>query len=149
MILQPPFQGRWADGLGLSLVGAALAVLAAAVVVLPQRLAQRPGGEGVLALHLDAAGTLRLWNRPIRAQELLELLNRQAGEQDRLSSRQSQADTTASGGGARPGTPASGPSTPAGAVLRLIPDAGVPWGIVQQAASGLERAGLPLELQLP
>jgi len=108
------------DGIGLGLVGSALAVLATAVVVLPQRLAQRPGSQGVLALHLDAAGTLRLWNRPIRAQELVELLNRKATSQE-------GADV----------------------VLRLIPDPAVPWGVVRQAASGLENTGLPLELQLP
>jgi len=104
------------DGIGLGLVGSALAVLATAVVV----LAQRPGSQGVLALHLDAAGTLRLWNRPIRAQELVELLNRKATSQE-------GADV----------------------VLRLIPDPAVPWGVVRQAASGLENTGLPLELQLP
>jgi len=108
------------DAIGLGLVGSALAVLATALVVLPQRLAQRPGGQGVLALHLDGAGTLRLWNRPIRAQELVELLNRKASSQDRGD-----------------------------AVLRLIPDPAVPWGVVRQVAAGLENTGLPLELQLP
>jgi DNA primase len=35
------------------------------------------------------------------------------------------------------------------AVLRLIPDPAVPWGVVRQAATALERSGVPLELQLP
>lgn len=108
------------DGFGLALVGTALAALTTALVVLPQRVAQRPGGQGVVAVHLDGAGTLRLWNRPIRAQELVELLNRRA----------------------------SGPAGAQG-VLRLIPDPGVPWGVVRQVAAGLENTGLPLELQLP
>jgi hypothetical protein len=34
-------------------------------------------------------------------------------------------------------------------VLRLIPDAAVPWGVVQQLVSQLESSGLDLELQLP
>ena len=108
------------DGLGLALVGTALAALTTASVVLPQRVAQRPGAQGVLSVHLDGAGTLRLWNRPIRAQELVELLNRRA----------------------------SGPAEAQG-VLRLIPDPAVPWGVVRQVAAGLENTGLPLELQLP
>ena len=108
------------DGLGLALVGTALAAFTTALVVLPQRVAQRPGAQGVVAVHLDGAGTLRLWNRPIRAQELVELLNRRA----------------------------SGPAEAQG-VLRLIPDPAVPWGVVRQAAAGLENTGLSLELQLP
>ena len=34
-------------------------------------------------------------------------------------------------------------------LLRLIPDAAVPWGVVRQAAASLETSGVPLELQLP
>lgn len=108
------------DSIGLALVGTALAALTTALVVLPQRVAQRPGGQGVVAVYLDGAGTLRLWNRPIRAQELVELLNHRA----------------------------SGPVEAQG-VLRLIPDRRVPWGVVRQVAAGLENTGLPLELQLP
>lgn len=123
---------RWLDGLGLSLVAGSLSVVAAAVVVLPQRLAQRPGSAGVLAVHLDAAGTLRLWNRPITARELLEVLAQRGAEASRSA-----------------GVPRSGAAPQGRAVVRLIPDPEVPWGIVQQAASGLEGTGLPLELQLP
>jgi len=120
------------DGLGLSLVATALCALAAALVVLPQRLAQRPGSEGVLAVHLDSHGTLRLWNRPVPAGELLELLR-------------ARADASHQGSAAA----GDGGNLPAGAVLRLIPDPGVPWGVVRQVAAGLEATGLPLELQLP
>lgn len=123
----------FADAIGLNLVATLLAMLAVALVVLPQRLAQRPGSEGVLALHLDAQGTLRLWNRPVHARELLELLQSRAGN----GSQPSAANRSAA--------PALGPD----AVLRLIPDPGVPWGVVRQVAEGLEATGLPLELQLP
>lgn len=127
-----PLTCRAVDALALSLVSTTLAALAVAVVVLPQRLAQRPGSDGVIALHLDAAGTLRLWNRPVQVQELLELLARR----------------TADHAGGK-GHHKQGPLGESSSVLRLIPDPGVPWGIVQQAAAGLDGAGLPLELQLP
>lgn len=123
----------FADAIGLNLVATLLAMLAVALVVLPQRLAQRPGSEGVLALHLDAQGTLRLWNRPVQARELLELLQRRAGN----GSQPSAANRSAA------------PALGTDAVLRLIPDPGVPWGVVRQVAEGLEATGLPLELQLP
>jgi biopolymer transport protein ExbD len=108
------------DGLGLALVGAGLTVLTTALVVVPQRIAQRPAQRGVLALYVDPAGQLRLWNRLVRAQEVAELL---AASKDHPQQGQ--------------------------AVLRLIPDAAVPWGVVRQAAAALETSGAPLELQLP
>lgn len=108
------------DALGLSLVSSCLALLTCALVVLPQRIAQRPAQRGILALHLAADGGLRLWNRPVRAQELAELLPRLADHPDR--------------------------NPP---VLRLLPDPAVPWGVVRQAAVGLEASGVALELQLP
>lgn len=125
------------DALGLSLVSTALTALAVGVVVLPQRLAQQPAGEGVLAVHLDAGGTLRLWNRPIRARELLESLQRPPqplGRRPGVGQTRSEQEAVV---------------VPAGTVLRLIPDPDVPWGIVRQAAAGLESSGLALELQLP
>jgi biopolymer transport protein ExbD len=108
------------DALGLSLVSTFLAVLSTALVVVPQRIAQRPAQQGVLALNLDPTGELRLWNRRVRAQEVAELL----------------ADAKAQ--------PQKGQ-----VLLRLIPDAAVPWGVVRQAAASLETSGVPLELQLP
>jgi biopolymer transport protein ExbD len=111
---------RLLDALGLALVSTGLAVLTTALVVVPQRIAQRPAQRGVLALNLDSTGQLRLWNRRVRAQEVAELL----------------AD--------------SKEQTPQGqAVLRLIPDPAVPWGVVRQAAAALATSGMPLELQLP
>jgi biopolymer transport protein ExbD len=108
------------DTLGLALVSSCLAVLTTALVVIPQRIAQRPAQRGVLALNLDSTGQLRLWNRLVRAQEVAELLA-DAKEQPHQ------------------GQP----------VLRLIPDPAVPWGVVRQAAAALETSGVPLELQLP
>jgi biopolymer transport protein ExbD len=108
------------DAMGLALVSAGLAVLTTALVVVPQRIAQRPAQRGVLAINLDPTGQLRLWNRQVRAQDVAELL---ADSKD-----QSPKDQ---------------------AVLRLIPDPAVPWGVVREAAAALETSGVPLELQLP
>ena len=108
------------DGLGLAAVGAGLAAITTALVVVPQRIAQRPAQRGVLALNLDPHGQLRLWNRPVRPQELAELL---ADSKDKGHQRHG--------------------------VLRLIPDPAVPWGVVRQAATALQSSGMPLELQLP
>jgi biopolymer transport protein ExbD len=109
------------DAVALGLVSVALCATCLALVVIPQRMAQRAAAEGVIALHLDAEGQLRIWNQPIRPQDLGPLLKRAKA-------------------------PAPLPSSP---VVRLIPDAGVPWGVVQQLVSRLESNGLELELQLP
>jgi len=114
---------RMLDVLGLALMGSALAVLTLALVVIPQRIAQRPSGEGVLTLRVDSGGGLRAWNQPIRPQDLPALL-------DAARSRRRGSD----GEGVR---------------LRLVPDAGVPWGTVKGLVARLETTGLPLELQLP
>jgi hypothetical protein len=116
---------RWApvlEGIGLGAMATALAAAGLALVVLPQRLAQRPAAQGVLALAVDAQGGLRVWNQPIRPQDLPSLL-----EQARRRH------------GGREG----------GVRLRLIPDPDVPWGTVQGLIGRLEGSGLPLELQLP
>jgi hypothetical protein len=111
----------WLDSVAMGLVCIALCATCLALVVIPQRLAQRAALEGVIALHLDAQGQLRIWNQPIRPQDLGPLLAR------------------AKASGPLPTTP----------VLRLIPAAGVPWGVVQQLVARLESNGLDLELQLP
>jgi hypothetical protein len=113
--------GIWLDGLGLAGLGVALSLLLAGLVTVPQRRAQRPGGAGVLALHLEADGGLRLWNRRLGDDELSTLL-RQAAR--------------------RPGPPPR---------LRLIPAAAVPWGAVRERLETLaaRHGGLPVELQLP
>lgn len=111
----------WLDSIAVGLVSVGLCAICLALVVIPQRLAQLAALDGVIALHLDAQGQMRVWNQPIRPQDLAPLLMR-----------------------AR----APGP-LPAKPVLRLIPDAAVPWGVVQQLVSRLESSGLELELQLP
>jgi hypothetical protein len=114
-------QALWLDCVALGMVGIGLGATCLAFVVIPQRLAQRAALEGVIALHLDAEGQLRVWNQPIHPRDLGPLLKRAKG-------------------------PGSLPTTP---VLRLIPAAGVPWGVVQRLVSRLEGNGLELELQLP
>ncbi len=111
----------WLDSVALGLVCVALCATCLSLVVIPQRLAQRVAQEGVIALHLDAQGQLRVWNQPIRPQDLAPLLLRAK----------------------------SAEQLPTAPVLRLIPDAGVPWGVVQQLISRLENNGMELELQLP
>jgi hypothetical protein len=109
----------WLDGLALGLLASALCLLMVALVTVPQRLAQRSGSRGVLAVHLEAGGQLRLWNRPVREEELRQFLAAGRGLQSR------------------------------GLRLRLIPDPALPWGVVQERVANLEGSGLPLELQLP
>jgi hypothetical protein len=55
--------------LGLSVGGFALGLL-----LLPQRLLQRPLAEGVIALHIEPQGRLRVWNQPISLAALKALL---------------------------------------------------------------------------
>ncbi|MEX0587833.1 MAG: hypothetical protein WD136_01120 [Cyanobium sp.] len=52
----------------------ALCGLAMGLLLLPQRLLQRPQAQGVVSLHLAADGGLRLWNQPIASGELKRLL---------------------------------------------------------------------------
>jgi hypothetical protein len=111
--------GPWLDALGLGLMGVGLSLLFLGLVAVPQRRAQRPGTQGVLALHLEADGGLRLWNRRVGEDELNTLL--------RAAAR-------------RPGPPPR---------LRLIPNPAVPWGAVRERLETLESGELPLELQLP
>jgi hypothetical protein len=115
---RPLPEARWLDPLALGLVAAALLVAAHGLLLVPQRLAQRPAVAAVLALRLEAGGGLRLWHQPIAPAELPALLRRAAGR---------------------------GP----GVRLRLQPDPGVPWGMVQGLIERLEGSDLILELQLP
>jgi biopolymer transport protein ExbD len=110
------------EGIGLGAMATALAAAGLALVLLPQRLAQRPAAQGVVALAVDGQGGLRVWNQSIRPQELPALLEQARRRQ-----------------GGREGT----------VRLRLVPDREVPWGTVQGLIGRLEGSGLPLELQLP
>jgi hypothetical protein len=57
-----------------ALLATALCGLALGLVLLPQRVLQRPQLQGVISLHLAADGGLRLWNQPITSGELERLL---------------------------------------------------------------------------
>ncbi len=64
----------WPPALAYGLLGTALAGFALALLLLPQRLAQRPMARGVLALQVGPGGALRLWNQPVTRPQLQALL---------------------------------------------------------------------------
>ncbi len=72
---------RWAIPLAWSAVGVSLCGLAAGLLLLPQRLLQRPMAEGVIAVHLESGGRLRLWHQPISAAALSRFLTAAARRQ--------------------------------------------------------------------
>lgn len=113
------------DGMALALLSTGLTALAVWSMLWSQRVAQKPASEGVMTFHLGRRGELRLWNQPIRPQDLPGLL-------DRAQSRTAVSQTM---------------------VVRLIPDPQVPWGVTRQVLSRLqptppERHWI-LQLQLP
>jgi hypothetical protein len=68
---------RWAPPLDAAALGAmatGLALLTLALVLVPQRLAQRPASQGIVSLHLGADGRLRLWNQPVPPGQLAAVL---------------------------------------------------------------------------
>lgn len=69
---------RSLDLLALSALSLCLAAALLALLLVPQRLAQRPARAGVITVLLAADGSLRLWNRPVQPQELAALLRRAA-----------------------------------------------------------------------
>jgi hypothetical protein len=93
----------------------------------PQIKAQRPAAEGVMVIHLNRQGELRLWNQPIRPEDLPLALERARA------------------------TARSSPSSPL--VVRLVPEPAVHWGGVKALLSRLRppagTQGWSLELQLP
>ncbi|MCP9857516.1 MULTISPECIES: biopolymer transporter ExbD [unclassified Cyanobium] len=69
------------EALALGTVATGLALLTLALILVPQRLAQRPAREGIVSLHLAADGQLRLWNQPIPSGELMGVLQKlEAGQ---------------------------------------------------------------------
>jgi hypothetical protein len=113
------------DAIGLALVGMALPTFIVWAMVCSQRWAQKPAVDGVMTFHLSGNGDLRLWNQPIRPQDVPSLLER----------------AHARGKGSAP------------MVVRLIPDPQVPWGVIQVMLSRL-RPNPPqqswiLQLELP
>jgi len=55
-------------------VAVALCGLAMGLLLLPQRLRQRPMAEGVIAVHLEPGGQLRLWHQPVSPEALSAVL---------------------------------------------------------------------------
>jgi len=71
--------GPWQPSLAAISQGSLAVVLALAgllLVLVPQRIAQRPGRAGVIVVHLERRGGLRLWNQPIHEASLFPLLRR-------------------------------------------------------------------------
>lgn len=67
--------------LAWSAVAVSLCGLAAGVLLLPQRLLQRPLAQGVIAVHLEPGGRLRLWHQPITPEALSTFLAAAARKQ--------------------------------------------------------------------
>lgn len=107
------------------MASAALTTAALWGIVCSQIVAQKPASQGVMTVHLSKEGHLRLWNQPIRPQDLPLLLERGAH-------------------------PSSGASR---LVVRLIPDPQVPWGVIHRMLSVLQpnppQRSWTLQLQLP
>jgi hypothetical protein len=111
--------------LGLAMVSTMACFVSLLLINTIQILKQRPAFQGLIVIHLSSQGELWLWNQQIRPQELPLLM-------ERLRIR-------------RP--------SPAPTVVRLVPERGVPWGVVHQV---LERVrpirpadAWSLQLQLP
>lgn len=66
------------EATALSALATAFVLVALLIILVPQRLAQRPARQGVIVLHLDPQGRLRLWNQPISAAALMPVLQRAA-----------------------------------------------------------------------
>jgi hypothetical protein len=110
--------------LGLGLLSTTACCVALLATTCERIVAQRPAAEGVLVVGLNRDGDLRLWNQPIRHQDLPEALER---------ARQR-----------------SSPSRPL--VVRLVPEPLVPWGVVNTMLSRLRppmSQSWILQLQMP
>ena len=68
----------WLPATAYGCLGVALSGLGLALLLLPQRLAQRPMARGVLQLQLQADGSLRLWNQPVSEPQVLALVQKAA-----------------------------------------------------------------------
>ncbi len=69
----PPW-GAALDAVALGAMATSLVLLSLALVLVPQRLAQRPASQGIVSLHLGADGRLRLWNQPVPSAQLAAVL---------------------------------------------------------------------------
>jgi len=72
---QPPFEALLLGSLTVTLALAGLLL-----VLVPQRIAQRPGRAGVIVVHLERRGGVRLWNQPIAEASLYPILLRASRE---------------------------------------------------------------------
>ena len=73
--------GASLDALALGALATGLTLLTLALILVPQRLAQRPASQGIVSLRLAADGQLRLWNQPIHSGQLIPMLRRlEAGQ---------------------------------------------------------------------
>ena len=73
-----PCREHWLEAVALSGLAVGLALATLLLVLVPQRLAQRPARQGVIVLHVDPQERLRIWNQPIAAATLMPLLQRAA-----------------------------------------------------------------------
>ncbi len=71
---QTPAWGAALDAAALGAMATALALLTLALILVPQRLAQRPASQGIVSLHLGADGRLRLWNQSVPSAQLAVVL---------------------------------------------------------------------------
>jgi biopolymer transport protein ExbD len=71
---EAPRWGAHLDAVALGAMATALALLSLALVLVPQRLAQRPASQGIVSLHLGTDGRLRLWNQPVPPGQLAAVL---------------------------------------------------------------------------
>jgi hypothetical protein len=118
-------QYRLLDGISLALLSTTCTAVAVWGILTSQKVAQKPAAEGTLTFHLSRHGDLRLWNQPIRSEDVLGLLER--------------AKARSKG--------------PPPLVVRLIPDPQVPWGVIHRMLSRLQptspQGSWILQLQLP
>lgn len=75
--------GRAIDAWALGAMGAGLALLTLALLLVPQRLAQRPASQGIVSLRMARDGQLRLWNQSIPAGQLITVLKSVEASADR------------------------------------------------------------------
>lgn len=127
-MIQPigPGDRSWMrDSLGLCLLNAVLVAFGIWTTLSSQTIARQPALSDVMTIHLSRTGDLRLWNQPILAQDLPKLLQR------------AHARSTSE----------------KRVVVRLIPDAQVPWGVVHRMLTRLQPSPPSrvwiLQLQLP
>jgi hypothetical protein len=65
-----PTTSTWTAAIGWGATALSLCGFGAGLLLLPQRLLQRPLAAGVIAVHLEPGGQLRLWQKPTAAAEL-------------------------------------------------------------------------------